>query len=74
MKFSKYHGLGNDFLLLDFNKSDERNVVDKLPSSSWVIKVCTRKFGIGGDGVIFMLPPAADGDIAMRIFNSDGSE
>ena len=39
------------------------------------MKLCDRNFGIGGDGVIFALPPAAAGqDYVMRIFNNDGSE
>ena len=39
------------------------------------MKLCDRNFGIGGDGVIFALPPSAAGlDYDMRIFNNDGSE
>ena len=38
------------------------------------VKLCDRNFGVGGDGVIFALPPVGDTDLAMRIFNSDGSE
>ena len=39
------------------------------------VKLCDRNFGIGGDGVIFALPPAGAGqDYVMRIFNNDGSE
>lgn len=38
-------------------------------------KLCDRNFGIGGDGVIFALPPvSSDVDYTMRIYNSDGSE
>ena len=37
-------------------------------------KWCDKCFGIGGDGVIFALPPKDDADFAMRLFNSDGSE
>jgi diaminopimelate epimerase len=39
------------------------------------VKLCDRNFGIGGDGVIFALPPSGPGlDYTMRIFNNDGSE
>jgi diaminopimelate epimerase len=39
------------------------------------VKLCDRNFGIGGDGVIFALPPSGAGqDYTMRIFNNDGSE
>lgn len=38
------------------------------------IKLCDRNFGIGADGVIFVLPGFNDTDYTMRIFNSDGSE
>jgi diaminopimelate epimerase len=38
------------------------------------VKLCDRNFGVGGDGVIFALPPIGDTDYTMRIFNSDGSE
>lgn len=37
-------------------------------------RMCDRNFGIGGDGVIFALPPVGDVDFTMRIYNSDGSE
>ena len=38
-------------------------------------KLCDRNFGVGGDGVIFALPPtSASSDFTMRIYNSDGSE
>jgi len=37
-------------------------------------KLCDRNFGIGADGVIFVMPGVNDADYTMRIFNSDGSE
>jgi len=68
--FSKYEGLGNDFILID---DRERETPSLTPEQSE--KLCNRNFGIGGDGVIFALkPPSAEYDFTMRIYNSDGSE
>ena len=35
---------------------------------------CDVHFGVGGDGIIFALPPSGDSDFSMRLYNSDGSE
>jgi diaminopimelate epimerase len=67
--FRKYHGLGNDFILLD-----NRHQPEPLITPEEAIKWCDRHFGIGADGVIFALPAQGETDYTMRIFNSDGSE
>ncbi len=67
--FAKYHGLGNDFILID-----NRHTAEPLLTPATAIAWCDRHFGIGADGVIFALPGRDDSDYAMRIFNSDGSE
>ncbi|BDI17571.1 diaminopimelate epimerase [Nostoc cf. commune SO-36] len=69
IEFTKYHGLGNDFILID-------NRLSSLPvvTPEQAIKLCDRHFGIGADGVIFALPGENGTDYTMRIFNSDGSE
>lgn len=73
LQFSKYQGLGNDFLILEGRASQlAANIVD--PDPNWIRAVCDRRFGVGGDGVILALPPQRDGDLRMRIFNADGSE
>ena len=69
IEFSKYQGLGNDFILID-NRHTNKPIV----SPEQAIAMCDRHFGIGGDGVIFVLPGTANTDYAMRIYNSDGSE
>ncbi|MEH2283124.1 MAG: diaminopimelate epimerase [Nostoc sp.] len=69
IEFTKYHGLGNDFILID-NRSSSLPVV----TPEQAIKLCDRHFGIGADGVIFALPGENGTDYTMRIFNSDGSE
>lgn len=69
IRFAKYHGLGNDFILMD---NRQTTVPGLTPEQA--IQWCDRHFGVGGDGVIFALPAEGDADYTMRIFNSDGSE
>lgn len=71
LPFVKYHGLGNDFVLVD-----NRDAAAPCVSSEEAARLCDRNFGIGADGVAFALAPpeGTDADYAMRIINSDGSE
>ena len=70
LPFSKYHGLGNDFVLID-----ERSTGAPSLSPDEAMRMCDRNFGVGADGVIFVLPPDTDSaKYRMRIYNSDGSE
>ncbi|CAN6723823.1 unnamed protein product [Malus baccata var. baccata] len=69
LHFVKYHGLGNDFILVDNRDSSEPKI-----SPEQAAKLCDRNFGIGADGVIFALPGINGADYTMRIYNSDGSE
>ncbi|MEG5172481.1 diaminopimelate epimerase [Microcoleus sp. B3-D7] len=69
IEFAKYHGLGNDFILIDNRHSSE-----PVLTPEQAVDLCDRHFGIGADGVIFALPGQNDTDYTMRIFNSDGSE
>lgn len=69
MRFFKYHGAGNDFIIIDNRNS-------KIPESekeSLAIRLCDRHFGIGSDGLI-LGEKSVKSDIRMRIFNPDGSE
>jgi len=68
MRFTKYHGIGNDFIIID-------GIREKLPSQikETAKALCHRNFGIGGDGLIVVLP-SERADIRMQIINSDGSE
>ena len=68
IEFSKYQGLGNDFILVDNCHS-----IEPIITPEQAIKMCDRHFGIGADGVIFALP-GKDTEYSMRIYNSDGSE
>jgi diaminopimelate epimerase len=71
LRFAKYQGLGNDFVLLDC-----RAAAAPPLTPAQAARVCDRHFGVGADGVIFALPPPPGGgaDLTMRIYNSDGSE
>ncbi|MCP9818034.1 diaminopimelate epimerase [Synechococcus sp. Cruz-9H2] len=73
LAFSKYQGLGNDFLLVDGREAADPQELFGLDPER-VRWICDRRFGVGGDGVILALPPEGDGELRMRIFNADGSE
>lgn len=67
MKFTKWHGCGNDFVLLDARQ--EKFTV----TSALARQICDRHYGVGADGVLILWP--ADGaDVKMQILNADGSE
>jgi len=70
--FTKAEALGNDYILIDIiNNRSYYSLIDIAPTLSQ--RLSDRHFGIGGDGVIFILP-SEEYDCKMRIFNSDGSE
>ena len=62
MKFSKYHGLGNDFIIVDRLEIDV----------STVVALCNRHRGIGADGVL-AVATHPDGHHEMVVYNADGS-
>ncbi|MDO5765942.1 MAG: diaminopimelate epimerase [Elusimicrobiales bacterium] len=68
MQFTKYTGLGNDFVFLDGQTA--LSVQDPF---SLAVKICDRRFGVGADGLVLLLP-SDKADVRMRIINSDGSE
>lgn len=65
--FSKWHGLGNDFVIVNGFKEK----IEDYPKMA--IQVCDRHMGVGADGLVVVLPSTI-ADFEMRIFNSDGSE
>jgi diaminopimelate epimerase len=69
--FTKMHGLGNDFILIDclYNKIKIRD--SKFKDLAKML--CNRRFGIGADQLLLLLPSEI-ADYKMRIFNADGSE
>ncbi|MEO1003692.1 MAG: diaminopimelate epimerase [Cyanobacteria bacterium J06638_7] len=73
LQFSKYQGLGNDFLLVDGRGAAAAD--DSLGlTPARIRRLCDRRFGVGADGLILALPPRGEGELRMRIFNADGSE
>jgi diaminopimelate epimerase len=70
LRFTKYEGLGNDFVIVDL-RAGEPSPTPNDPAAAR--RLCDRRFGIGGDGVLAILP-ASDADARMRVLNADGSE
>ena len=73
IKFEKYQGNGNDFIVIDSRGND---LYKNYKSNKFfdIKNICNRQFGIGADGVIFVEEPHEDNYARMIIFNSDGSE
>lgn len=68
MKFYKYHGLGNDYIVLD-----PQEIGDSLTKAQIKV-ICHRNFGVGSDGILFGPFKTPNGNFSVRIFNPDGSE
>lgn len=67
ISFSKYHGAGNDFILIN-NQNGELNAI----TPQQIALLCHRRFGIGADGLM-LLSSHAQYDFNMEFFNSDGA-
>ncbi|MCK4601602.1 MAG: diaminopimelate epimerase, partial [Phycisphaerae bacterium] len=67
MRFTKMHGLGNDYVFVDCFKQDLAD------PAAMARAISDRHFGVGGDGLILILP-SKEADVRMRMFNADGSE
>jgi diaminopimelate epimerase len=67
LPFSKYHALGNDYLVID-----PRNLPAPLTTDQ-VKTICHRNFGVGSDGILLGPLPAQNAKCALKIYNPDGS-
>lgn len=67
MRFTKMQGLGNDYIYFNCFEAEINN------PSDLAVKVSDRHFGVGGDGIVLILP-SKTADARMRMFNADGSE
>ena len=66
MRFTKVQGAGNDFVLVE---------TDNATGQDWsklAIAMCCRRFGVGSDGLLLLMPSKA-ADFEMRMYNPDGS-
>jgi diaminopimelate epimerase len=67
MKFTKMHGLGNDYIYVD-------TFEERVPEpAALAIEMSRPHFGVGADGLV-LIGPSSEADFAMRMFNADGSE
>ena len=74
LAFTKAHGAGNDFLIVDREKLSGLGL-DEHEFPRLAIKICDRQFGVGADGLEVVGPAKACGAIALaHLWNSDGSE
>ncbi|HUV05470.1 MAG TPA: diaminopimelate epimerase [Armatimonadota bacterium] len=69
LEFTKAHGIGNDFIIIDCLRGN----LGDTNLARLAVRLCDRNFGIGGDGLILILP-SERADFRMRTINSDGSE
>jgi diaminopimelate epimerase len=69
MKFTKAHGYGNDYIVIDETDLPKEIALDDLVRS-----MCDRHRGVGGDGVALLGKAESDADFSLRIFNVDGGE
>ena len=71
MKFTKMHGAGNDFIIVD--NREEKIPAEKMGEIAKVL--CPRRTAVGADGMMFLSAHEGDdADLDMRFFNADGSE
>jgi diaminopimelate epimerase len=68
MRFTKMHGIGNDYVYV--NCFEEPTPADP---AALAVKIADRHYGVGGDGLILICPSRV-ADARMRMFNADGSE
>ena len=81
MKFYKYQGAGNDFLIAD---NRDGHIIEKeglltatqedgMLWSRAIADLCDRRYGVGADGLMLLDPGVGENDFQMTYFNSDGS-
>jgi diaminopimelate epimerase len=68
MKFSKYHALGNDYIVID-----PKNISGEL-SATDIRAICNRHFGVGSDGILCGPNESDSCDFSLKIYNPDASE
>ncbi len=72
MRFTKMHGLGNDFVMVN---GFAEQIPEEAELPELARRLCDRRFGVGADGLILILKSGRpDAHFRMRIFNADGTE
>jgi len=66
--FSKYHGLGNDYIVIDPSEVRAKLTAERIQ------RICHRNFGVGSDGILLGPAQGDNCDVGLQIFNPDGSE
>ncbi len=69
MKFTKMHGAGNDFVIINTLEED----IDLSSVSELARRLCNRRLGIGADGLMLVAGAQGDADYRLLFYNSDGS-
>jgi len=69
--FTKMHGNGNDFIIIDEIAGE---VLAEGQKKDFAVWACHRRFGVGADGVIYVVAGRGGADVGMRLFQPDGSE
>lgn len=69
IKFTKMNGLGNDFIIIDYEDFEKT----KITPSELALKLCNRNFSIGADGLIIACGKTQNADVSWIFYNSDGS-
>ncbi len=69
MKFTKMHGAGNDFIII--NAFEEKMRHEDIPELAR--RICSRRTGIGADGLMLTAPATDGGDFKLLFYNADGS-
>lgn len=69
MKFTKMHGAGNDFVIIDLRS--EHILEEKIPEFARM--VCRRRESVGADGLMLVTEAQSGGDFRLLFYNSDGS-
>ena len=68
MKYTKYHALGNDYIVI--HPEEFKNKI----SQDMIRLICHRNYGIGSDGILLGHLKGQSCDFGLKIFNPDGSE
>lgn len=73
-RFTKMHGLGNDFVIFDLRSEHELAMTWQIPTSHAAPLIADRRRGIGCDQILILRKPIGAGDLYLEMWNADGSQ